>query len=100
MRRILASLTLIAMAAVSLAQTSHGETSPDKKVTAESGVIYMTKEGRVLNKEELGAAIRMGVPIHIQFTPRGRKMVVERVVVDNDGTATLSPGLANPRLKR
>lgn len=44
----------------------------------------MTKDGRVLTSEEMKAATEMGVPIHIKFTRKGRKMIVDRVVVDNE----------------
>jgi hypothetical protein len=76
-------LVLAAGVAAAVAQTST-TASPRGKNFPQNGMVYITKEGRVLNMDEMRAAMRMGVPIHIQFTRQGKKMIVERVVVDND----------------
>lgn len=84
MRRILVSLALAAAAPLAGAQTLP-ETAPrGGKAIAGKGMIYMTKDGQVLDRDEMRAAIKMGVPVHIKLTRQGRKMIVERVIVDNE----------------
>ena len=54
MRKILASLTLIVTAPFAFAQPPTRADEPDVKAAAASGIVYTTKEGRVLNRDEGG----------------------------------------------
>lgn len=81
----LASLALAFATTLAVGQTSPATTSLDGKAVSRNAMIYMTKEGRILDRDDMRAAMKMGVPIHINFIRQGKKLVVDRVIVDNDG---------------
>jgi hypothetical protein len=47
-------------------------------------VVYVTKSGRVLDEDMVRTRIKVGIPVHVQFTGEGDNMVVNRVVLDED----------------
>jgi hypothetical protein len=47
-------------------------------------VVYVTKSGKVLDQDVVQTRIKVGVPVHVQFTGEGDNMMVNRVIVDED----------------
>jgi hypothetical protein len=47
-------------------------------------VVYVTKSGKVLEPDVVRTRIRIGIPVHVQFTTEGDNMLVNRVVLDED----------------
>ena len=47
-------------------------------------VVYVTKSGTVLDPDVVRARIKVGAPVHVQFTGEGDNMVVNRVILDED----------------
>jgi hypothetical protein len=47
-------------------------------------VVYVTRSGTVLDEDAVRTRIKVGIPVHVQFTGEGDNMVVNRVVLDED----------------
>jgi len=47
-------------------------------------VTYVTKSGKVLDEATVKTRIRVGVPVHVDYSGTGESMVVSRVVLDED----------------
>jgi hypothetical protein len=47
-------------------------------------VVYTTRSGKVLEPDVVRTRIKIGIPVHVQFTGEGDNMVVNRVVLDED----------------
>jgi len=47
-------------------------------------VVYVTKSGKVLEPDVVQTRIKVGIPVHVQFTGEGDRMIVNRVILDED----------------
>jgi hypothetical protein len=47
-------------------------------------VVYVTKSGKVIEPDVLRTQIKVGVPVHVEYTGEGDNMMVSRVVLDED----------------
>jgi hypothetical protein len=47
-------------------------------------VTYVTKSGRTLDEDAVRTKIKAGVPVHVHYVGEGDKMVVDRVILDED----------------
>ena len=47
-------------------------------------VVYVTKSGTVLEPDIVRTRIKVGVPVHVQFTGEGDNVMVNRVILDED----------------
>jgi hypothetical protein len=47
-------------------------------------VVYVTRSGKVLEPDVVRTRIKVGIPVHVQFTTEGDNMLVNRVVLDED----------------
>jgi len=47
-------------------------------------VVYVTRSGTVLEPDVVRTRIKIGVPVHVQFTGEADNMIVNRVVLDED----------------
>ena len=47
-------------------------------------VVYVTKSGKVIDADVVRTRIKVGVPVHVQFTGEGDNMMVNRVILDED----------------
>src|SRR5712671_1360214 len=47
-------------------------------------VVYVTKSGAVLDEDAVRTRIKVGIPVHVQFSGEGDNMIVNRVVLDED----------------
>jgi hypothetical protein len=73
----LVSLALAFATTLAVAQTSPATTSLDGKAVSRNAMIYITKDGRILDKDDMRAAMKI-------FVRQGKKLVVDRVIVDNE----------------
>ncbi len=47
-------------------------------------VVYTTRSGKELDETTVRSKIRVGVPVRVHYVGEGDKMLVDRVVVDED----------------
>jgi len=47
-------------------------------------VTYVTKSGKVLDESTVRTRVKVGVPVHVEYTGEGDAMMVNRVVLDED----------------
>ncbi|HKP04215.1 MAG TPA: hypothetical protein VJU77_12755 [Chthoniobacterales bacterium] len=60
------------------------ETSGPRHYKFGKTVTYVTKSGKTLDEETVKTRIKVGIPVHVQYTTEGEDMVVSRVVLDED----------------
>ena len=110
MKKTLLSIALAAVAPLAFAQTSSTTTTTTSTTTGmgtiteftpgstivlkeSSGprhyrfgnkVVYVTKSGKELDEDAVKTRIRVGVPVHVEFTGEGDAMMVNRIVLDED----------------
>lgn len=46
-------------------------------------VTYVTKSGKALSDADVRARVRVGIPVHVDYTTTGDTRVISRVVVDD-----------------
>jgi hypothetical protein len=109
MKKTLLSITLAAVAPFAWAQTSTTSTTtttttgggtiteytPGSVITLKetSGprhykfgkkVVYVTKSGKELDEATVKTRIKVGIPVHVDYTTEGDDYLVSRVVLDED----------------
>jgi hypothetical protein len=47
-------------------------------------VVYVTKSGRELDETTIRSRVKVGVPVHVHYAGEGDRMMVDRVVLDQD----------------
>ena len=47
-------------------------------------VVYVTRSGKVIEPDVVRTRIKIGLPVHVQFTGEGDNMMVNRVIIDED----------------
>jgi hypothetical protein len=47
-------------------------------------VTYVTRSGRVLDEQTVRTRVKVGVPVHVQFTGTGANRMVDRVILEED----------------
>ena len=47
-------------------------------------VTYVTRSGKVIEPDVVRTRIKIGLPVHVEFTCEGDNMLVNRVVLDED----------------
>jgi hypothetical protein len=60
------------------------ETSGPRRYKFGKTVTYVTKSGKTLEEDVVKTRIKVGIPVHVQYTTEGEDMVVSRVVLDED----------------
>ena len=60
------------------------ETEGPVTYTYGDSVTYVTKSGKVLTSDDARTRIRVGVPVSVGYTLRGKDRVISRVEVDDD----------------
>jgi hypothetical protein len=60
------------------------ESSGPRRYRFGKSVSYVTKSGKVLDEATVKSRIRVGVPVHVDYSGTGDSMVVSRVVLDED----------------
>jgi hypothetical protein len=60
------------------------ETSGPRTYHFGKEVVYVTKSGKVIEPDVVRTRIKVGIPVHVQFTGEGENMMVNRVVLDED----------------
>jgi hypothetical protein len=109
MKKTLLSIALAAVAPLAFAQTSSTTTTtttttgggtiteytPGSAIVLKESsgprhyhfgkkVVYVTKSGKELDEDTVRTRIRVGVPVHVEYTGDGDDMMVNRVVLDED----------------
>jgi len=109
MKKTLLSIALAAVAPLAFAQTSSTTTTtstttgmgtiteytPGSAIVLKesngprhyrfgSKVVYVTKSGKELDEDTVKTRLRVGVPVHVEYTGEGDAMTVNRVVLDED----------------
>jgi hypothetical protein len=60
------------------------ETSGPRHYKFGKKVVYVTKSGKELDEATVKTRIKVGVPVHVQYTTEGDDYLVSRVVLDED----------------
>lgn len=60
------------------------ETSGPRKYKFSKKVVYVTKSGKELDEATVKTRIKVGVPVHVDYTTEGEDYLVSRVVLDED----------------
>ncbi|MEY2479353.1 MAG: hypothetical protein QOI04_280 [Verrucomicrobiota bacterium] len=47
-------------------------------------VVYVTRSGKELDEATVKTRIKVGVPVHVHYAGEGEKMMVDRVILDED----------------
>ena len=47
-------------------------------------MVYVTKSGKELDEDAVKTRVRVGVPVHVEYSGEGDSMMVNRVVLDED----------------
>jgi len=109
MKKTLLSIALAAVAPLAFAQTSSTTTTtttttgggtiteytPGSAIVLKESsgprhyhfgkkVVYVTKSGKEIDEDTVRTRIRVGVPVHVEYTGDGDDMMVNRVVLDED----------------
>ena len=53
-------------------------------ITSAKKVVYVTKSGKTIDEAEVRTRIKVGVPVHVEYSGEGENMLVNRVVLDED----------------
>jgi hypothetical protein len=108
MKKLLLSIGLAAVAPLVLGQTSSMTTtstttgsgtitefSPGSTIVLKESsgprtyhfgkeVVYVTRSGKTIDADAVQTRIKVGVPVHVEYSGEGDNMMVTRVVVDED----------------
>jgi hypothetical protein len=109
MKKTLLSIALAAVAPLAFAQTSSTTTTtttttgtgtiteytPGSAIVLKESsgprhyhfgkkVVYVTKSGKELDEDTVRTRVRIGVPVHVEYTGDGDNLMVNRVVLDED----------------
>ena len=111
MKKTLLSITLAVMAPFAWAQTSTTSSTTTTTTTTGGGtiteytpgsvitlketsgprhykfgkkVVYVTKSGKELDEATVKTRIKVGIPVHVDYTTEGDDYLVSRVVLDED----------------
>ncbi|HEY2712843.1 MAG TPA: hypothetical protein VGI60_10040 [Chthoniobacterales bacterium] len=60
------------------------ETSGPRHYHFGKKVVYVTKSGKELDQDMVRTRLRVGVPVHVEYTGEGENVMVNRVVLDED----------------
>lgn len=60
------------------------ETSGPRHYKFGKTVTYVTKSGKVLDESTVQTRIKIGVPVHVEYSGEGDDLLVNRVVLDED----------------
>jgi hypothetical protein len=60
------------------------ETSGPRHYKFGKKVVYVTKSGKELDEATVKTRIKVGIPVHVQYTTEGDDYLVSRVVLDED----------------
>lgn len=60
------------------------ETSGPRRYKFSKKVVYVTKSGTELDEATVKTRIKIGIPVHVQYTTEGDDLLVSRVVLDED----------------
>ena len=60
------------------------ESSGPRRYKFSKKVVYVTKSGKELDEATVKTRIKVGIPVHVQYTTEGEDMLVSRVVLDED----------------
>lgn len=60
------------------------ETSGPRHYRFGKKVVYVTKTGRELDEATVRTRVKVGVPVHVHYAGEGDRMMVDRVVLDED----------------
>jgi hypothetical protein len=56
-----------------------------RAVTASAKTVtYVTKSGKSLDEDTARTRIKIGVPVHVNYTGEGDNLLVDRVILDED----------------
>jgi len=47
-------------------------------------VVYVTKSGKELDEDAVKTRVRVGIPVHVEYSGEGDDIMVNRVVLDED----------------
>ena len=61
------------------------ETTGPKTYHFGKTVTYVTRSGKVLDEDAVKTRIKVGVPVRVHYVGEGDAMMVDRVIVDEDG---------------
>src|SRR5437016_1095886 len=111
MKKTLLSIAVAAVAPLAWGQTSETTSSTTTTTTTGSGtiteftpgsaivlkessgprhyhfgkkVVYVTKSGKELDEATVKTRIKIGIPVHVDYTGEGDNLTVSRVVLDED----------------
>jgi len=60
------------------------ETSGPRSYHFGKEVVYTTRSGKVIEPDVVRTRVKVGIPVHVQFTGEGDNVMVNRVVLDED----------------
>jgi len=60
------------------------ETSGPRSYHFGKEVVYTTRSGKVIEPDVVRTRVKVGIPVHVQFTGEGDNLMVNRVVLDED----------------
>ena len=60
------------------------ETSGPRHYRFGEKVVYVTRSGKELDEAAVRERIKVGVPVRVHYTGEGDRMMVDRVIVDQD----------------
>jgi len=60
------------------------ETSGPRTYHFGKEVVYTTRSGKVIEPDVVRTRVKVGIPVHVQFTGEGDNVMVNRVVLDED----------------
>ena len=60
------------------------ETSGPRTYNFGKTVTYVTKSGKTLDEDAVRTRFRVGVPVHVHYVGEGDKVLVDRVILDED----------------
>src|SRR5215472_9689665 len=60
------------------------ETSGPVRYRFGNTVTYVTRSGKVLDPDVVKTRVKVGVPVRVHYSGTGDRMVVDRVIVDED----------------
>ena len=61
------------------------ETTGPKTYHFGKTVTYVTRNGKTLDEDAVKARIKVGVPVRVHYVGEGDAMMVDRVILDEDG---------------
>jgi len=60
------------------------ETSGPRRYRFAKKVTYVTRSGKALDEATVRTRIKVGIPVHVDYTTEGENYTVSRVVLDED----------------